>query len=542
VDRADVVSPSGKIGAAQRLFAFPQGDNKEDPYVQTRTMVGGHKACIIVPSKPAAEKWKDIGTVYESKSGHAGITEFANAADSRKLILAGLFDGIDLPGKACKVLVLDKIPRGACLHDRFVEDQLDSKKFRLSQTAGRLTQAIGRIFRSNTDHGVVVLADKSIQSWVRQPENMAYLPELLQQQVLLGAAIRKSLEESGEKESAYPDLMLKVIQGEKDWDDLYNTKLAEIATEKKPKEPAWGDATARNEYDAWTHMWEGHHRAAADALNGLGNELAEKDRGLAAWHLHWCGVAHLLDGDAPAAALAFRQAANLKALLGRPASVGAGVGATSVPHAVSPQAKRSVAAAKGALEMSAKSVLDRLQGDGGMNAEHHEQALCDLGSLLGLESSRPEKGVEKRGPDVAWLCRESKDALGLEAKTKKAKPVVYKKNQDIGQAYNSREWLKQNHPGLNDHIWIVGDLGDVVMQANPPQDLRVVTLESMVDLTQRLINAGRRIAVRPPGSSPEAATQEAFTYYGLCWPHVAESLEYRLAIDLQDNAVVDDGL
>ena len=175
-----------------------------------------------------------------------------------------------------------------------------------------------------------------------------------------------------------------------------------------------------------------------------------------------------------------------------------------------------------------------------MNAEHHEQALYDLGSLLGLECSRPEKGAEKKGPDVAWLCPESKDALGLEAKTQRTKPVIYRKNQDIGQAHNSREWLKQSHPGLKDHIWIVGELGDVVMQANPPPDLRVVTLESMMDLAQRLINAGRRIAVRPTGSSLESATQEAFDYYGMLWPQVAESLEYRFAIDLQDNALQDE--
>src|SRR5690606_23390173 len=122
----------------------------------------------------------------------------------------------------------------------------------------------------------------------------------------------------------------------------------------------------------------------------------------------------------------------------------------------------------------------------------------------------------------------------LEAKTQKTKPVVYKKTKDIGQAHDSRQWLKQNHPHLKDHIWMVGDLGDVVMQANPPPDLRVVTLESMMDLTRRLINVGRRIDVRPTGSSLESATQEAFTYYGLLWPDVAESLEYRFAIDLQD--------
>jgi len=334
--------------------------------------------------------------------------------------------------------------------------------------------------------------------------------------------------------------MLKVIQGQKDWDDLYNAKLAEIATEKRPKEAAWGDGAARKEYDAWIHMWEGRHRAAAEALNGLGNELAERDRGLAAWHLHWCAVAHLQEGDTVAAALAFQQAANLKAMLGRPAPTGATTGAATVPPIVSPQAKRSVVAATGALETAAKSVLDRLQGDGGKNAEEHEQALCDLGSLLGLESSRPAKKPDNKGPDVAWLCPESNYALGLEAKTQKTKPVVYKKTRDIGQAHDSREWLKQNHAHLKDHIWMVGDLGDVVMQANPPPDLRVVTLESMMDLAQRLINAGRRIVVRPAGASLESAAQEAFTCYALLWPMAADSLEYRMAIDLQDNAVPDD--
>ncbi|MEM1183491.1 MAG: DEAD/DEAH box helicase family protein [Planctomycetota bacterium] len=539
VDRADTISPTGKIGAAQRLLVFPQGDLDENAYDQSRTLMDPHKTCVIVPSKYTVRKWEDIGTVYDSRTGNAGITEFADATDERKIVLAGIFDGIDLPGEACKVLVLDGIPRGACLHDRYLEDVLDSKKFRLSQTAGRLTQAIGRIFRSNTDHGVVVLADKALQSWLRQPENMAYLPDLLQQQVLLGAAIRKSLEENGEKEAAYPDLMLKVIQGEKDWDDLYNAKLAEIATEEKPKEPAWGDGTARNEYDAGTHMWEGRHGAAAAILNGLGNELTAKDRGLAAWHLHWCGAAHLQEGDSAAASLAFQQAASLKAMLGRPTPTGAVIGAGSVLLTVSPQAKRSVMAVKGSLETAATSVLDRLEGDGGENAEEHEQALCDLGSLLGLESSRPEKTADNKGPDVAWLCPESADALGLEAKTQKAKPAVYKK-RDIGQAHDSREWLKQNYSQMTDHVWIVGDHGDVVMQANPPTDLRLVTLESMMDLAQRLINAGRRIDVRPSGASLESATQEAFVYHRLLWPQVAESLEYRFAIDLQDNAVSDE--
>lgn len=538
VDRAEVVSPSGKIGAAQRLFVFPQGDGDGNAYDQTRSLIADHKACIIVPSKYAATKWEDVGEVYDSRQGHAAITEFAAATDSRKMILAGLFDGIDLPGKACKVLVLDGIPRGACLHDRFLEDHLDSKKFRLSQTAGRLTQAIGRIFRSNTDHGVVILADKSMQSWLREPERMAYLPELLQQQVVLGDAIRHSLED-GTKERAYPDLMRKVIDGARDWDEFYNTRLAEIATEKRPKEPAWGDGTARKEYDAWRDLWEGRHRIAATALNSLGNELADHDRGLAAWQLHWCGVAHLHDGDEAAAEIAFQQAANAKAVLGRPLSARSVSGSVSARIVITAQARRAVIAAEGRLDSKAQAVIDRLQGDGGTNAEEHEQAICDLGLLLGLVAQRPEKtDRSKRGPDVTWLSPEMEQVVGLEAKTQKTEPLVYRK-RDIGQALDSREWLRTEHAGLAHQIWIVGQHGPVVAQASPPDDLRIVLPESLIEAAERLLFAARRIAARPTGWSVEQATQEALAFYGLLWPGVGEGLEYRLARDLQDNGITD---
>jgi hypothetical protein len=38
----------------------------------------------------------------------------------------------------------------------------------------------------------------------------------------------------------------------------------------------------------------------------------------------------------------------------------------------------------------------------------------------------------------------------------------------------------------------------------------------------------------------ESAVQEAFEYYGLIWPKIMDSLDYRMAIELQNEAVEDD--
>ena len=60
-------------------------------------------------------------------------------------------------------LVLDGLPLGSFMVDRFADDTLHVEGLRASSTAIRVTQAIGRIFRSNTDHGVVVLCGSDLQ-------------------------------------------------------------------------------------------------------------------------------------------------------------------------------------------------------------------------------------------------------------------------------------------------------------------------------------------------------------------------------------------
>lgn len=533
VDRAEVVSPSGKMGAAQRLFAFPQGSEEETAFDQTRTLIEEHKACIIVPSGETAKRWVDIGSIYDSERGHAAISEFARANDTRKIILAGLFDGIDLPGHACKVLVLDGVPRGAGLHDRFLEEHLDAKQLKVVQIAGRLTQAIGRIFRSNTDHGIVVIAHKGLQSWLRDNSHLSYLPLLLQQQIQLGDKLRSAIDEHG-KEAEYPRLMEQVIQGEAEWDKWYNQQMSQIESQKRPKEPAWGDSTAQKEYAAWRDAWEGRYEDAAKKLTALAGELATVDRALAAWQLHWAGLQFLQIGDHLSAQGSFVQSANTKMILGRPGNelFSGERKATFKSTSPSPQAIRAVPAFGADFGNRITEVREMLAGDGGKNADDHESALAVLGELLGLETERPdhEYGI---GPDVTWHHPEAGIVVGMEAKTQKESPSSYKKNKHIGKVHNDCKWLHEQYGDVTVEPWIVGPVRPVASQASPPDSLRIIPMESIIELADRVHQAGLRVASRPSGTPLEVAIQEAFERFGLTWLDLRDGIEYRLAIDLQ---------
>ena len=535
LDKPEIIVPSGKAGAAQRLFIFANGKTNESAYEEVRELAAPRKACVIVPSGQAAEKWTDIAQLYESKAGHAAINEFKSATDARKIILAALYDGIDLPGKSCNVLILDGLPRGSNLHDQFLEESLDIHSFRASSIAARTTQAIGRIFRSNTDHGVVILAEKGQQSWLMDPENLAFIPTLLQQQIRLGFAIRKLVDQGG---AQFSELMEAVINGRSDWDKFYTREVAKLEVGKKPKESKWGEQAAKLEYDAFREMWEGRYESAAKILLGLATGAESNDSAHAAWYLHWVGVAYLHAGKVDEANSFFWQASNKKLSLGRPVLQTTTTGLK--PTTPGPQARRVSEQLEQGFRSSIPGIIAKLSGDGGKNAEDHEQNLKLLGERLGFVGHRPDKSSRK-GPDVVWELPELKIVVAIEAKTQKESPKLYRKNKHVGKILNDCIWLEENFPGYQRRLLLIGPLSAIVQQASPPQDLRILQLSEFIGMAERLQSAAQNIVARIDAShtAPDAV-QSAFEHYGLLWPDCMDAMDYALAADLQVKEEPDD--
>jgi len=462
--------PSGKAGAAQRLFVFAKGVNENElPYDEVRRLAAPRKACVIVPSGEAAKKWLDIAELYDSKKGHTAIQEFAQASDNRKIVLAAIYDGIDLPGKSCNVLILDGVPRGAFLHDQFIESSLDVTSLKTSGIATRTVQSIGRIFRSNTDHGVVILADRFQQEWIIGPDHLQFMPPLLQQQIQLGYEIRKLVDQG---QVTYDELMESVINGRKDWDDFYNSEISKLQTEARPKEAQWADKIAVAEYQAFRDLWEGRHRKAAEALIKLASEAEQHEKSLAGWFSHWAGLAVTLDGDVSSAKPLFQHAANVKAVLGR---MTAGAVISAPPAEPGAQAVRIAQTYGSEVLTKLNKIQQQLAGDGGPNADFHEEALMALGACLGFVASRPDKDTGT-GPDVLWTLPELGVAVSLEAKTQKQNPKAYKKKH-VSKLHDDWTWLDNNAPSTDRRVSIVGPVVPVVKQANPKEAYRVTRLQ-----------------------------------------------------------------
>jgi hypothetical protein len=439
------------------------------------------------------------------------------------MVMAARYDGIDLPGDACRVLVLDGIPMGSFAIDRFIDQSLNLANTRTSTTAVRLTQAIGRIFRSNTDHGVVILCGSELQSWLRNPSHQAFLPDLLQRQIQLGIQLREAIDAD---DVTYGDLISGILTGDREWDRIYNTSIQDYDTSTRPTPPAWLVDAAHQEGKAFLPLWQGDFAGAARSIRNLSDTVSASDPKLAAWYGHWCGLAQELTGQALPVAQSYQEAANHCAALGRPAISSRSVLASvSNPtpgvqaHRVAERAARSAAVHK--------SLVSLRQGLAyGENTNAAEAALEELGKLIGLEASRPDNqpGPKKTGPDVLWRHAPSKSGVALEAKTNKKANSQNKKKDDIGQFHDHLVYLKNKFPAETFFEAIVDPLLRVSDESNPTDELRIVPLEGFQELVGRVEQMYNFIETSTDSDSLAVKAERWLQMLGLSWPQCFDSL------------------
>lgn len=523
-----IVRPGGKSGDAQRLFIFAPGETDEAQRKWSLTLVQNRKACVLSPSTKKAEQWTPPAIVFDKDSGHDGIEKFSASTDPQLLGLVGRYDGIDLPGDACRVLILDRLPKGEALFDRFIDEGVRIDAIRLGHTATRIVQAIGRIFRSNTDHGAVILTGTDLQDWIRNPANRAFLPDLLQQQIALGIELAKKV---GSKDVTWEELLDGVLTGDEGWDELYNEHIGQFAVSSKSKVDDWYPPLIVEERKGYAAVWNGNSAEAITTLHNLAVNAEPRDRRLAAWYRHLEGVAHLCASDQATALQAFTAASLQRSELGRPSEKRDKMFKPPKADSIGFQARKLAAAFRtkkvNLLSASDQVLLHLVYGD---STDSAEEAMRVLGDLLGLDSTRPDKSGGT-GPDNLWCGVGDVEAWGFDLKTGKRQDTEYNKSE-LAQAHDHLNWLQKEKKGKKVRVSIVGRELTVSNQANPDSDLDIIDLSGFQELASNVkkllesVDAGEK-------SNLEDSFEGWLRHYGLTWPTCVLALPNKRAVELK---------
>jgi hypothetical protein len=155
---------------AVRVLArqFAAGDRDGDGLAESEPI----NVVVLVPSRRAAEAWAGhadrtfyVGDLEEGVAeliaGHVGL-----------VVMVNKYDGMDLPGKACELLILDGVPRPLDAVERRDAVALADSPTRLAREVQRIEQGMGRGVRDAEDFCAVLLLGASLGVATYDPNHL----------------------------------------------------------------------------------------------------------------------------------------------------------------------------------------------------------------------------------------------------------------------------------------------------------------------------------------------------------------------------------
>ena len=526
------VSPSTTAGECERLILVPSlSANVDDDVDSGMDIIRDKKALILVPTYLRSGKWSSVATIPYRENVPGAVSTFREATTSEKMILAARYDGIDLPGDTCRVLVIDDLPTGLGRLERFQWEWLHMQNSFRSTVASRIVQSFGRISRGMSDHGVVILTGRHLVDWMRLPRNRLLLPAFLRRQLAIG----ENVSEYAERPTALISAANACLSREQGWVKFYNDRMRDDAPDPIPVEvdTKKTKAVALAEAAFGEALWRRDYQRSMPILQDALDDAFDISQSTGAWLTLWLGFAIEMMGDSGIAREHYGKAHALQRNVPRPRQE-QGIGAIPVPAQVLnlQQQMRVGQSGPSTVEIPKSLISDLKALDGSGSAAQTEEALRCLGQYLGLESTRPDKELGK-GPDVLWVG-EGGYAVCMEAKTDKQPSSPYNKDH-VGQLHNHVQWIKDNYNATEIIPVFVGPSSPASDQASPSPDMKVAELRQFEELGQRLISALRDVSAQAIPLSLGKELNEVMNQRGLIYPQVALSLEMSVLERIPEN-------
>ena len=519
-----LIVPTTTAGECERLIGMPSRlDGETDGVGSAISLIEQRKALILVPTYRRAEVWLAIAKPPPKEVVTEHVAQFKAANGAVKLLLAARYDGVDLPGDTCRVMVVDDLPMGVGLLEKFQWESLGLNNVLRSAIASRIVQSFGRISRGMSDHGVVLLTGKKLQKWLLVPKNASILPAFLQKQLLLGYEVSNQCT-SVEDIATAIDACLSRNEG---WLQTYESFMegAEAIEQQDDHDSLRTIAEAESKYAYF--MWQGDFVSALKALSDSLQTAFNISPYTGAWHSLWLGFAHECLGDLDSAVSLYERA-HLSQRNIPPVRHEALTGQQTSPQVMN--IVRQMSAPVGGTVKTPKNMniqFASLAGNG--TSAQTEEALRVLGQMLGLVACRPDK-EHGTGPDVLWHL-DGEVAFCIEAKTDKLPNSRYNK-KEVGQMADHVQWVRNNTVATDIRPIFVGPLVGATDNANPADNVCVIELSQFQELSKRLASAltdaaSASVAVTLPNELHGIIAQR-----NLAFPEVFDTLDMRTINDL----------
>ena len=227
------IVPSSSQSMGERMILMPQELNSDLTTADVRQLLAelaqNVNVVVILPSTLATEDWKQVADqvlvgdgvadgIENLRRGHVGLT-----------VLVNRYDGIDLPGDACRVLAIVDLPEVSSFVDLVDSEVLRGTTLNLRRQLERIEQGMGRGVRSNDDYCAVLLLGPKLTSRLRSPEGVAMLTPATSAQLDLSRRIAKKLNTPSVNE--IKEVILQCIERDSNWIKVSKKILVSLETD-----------------------------------------------------------------------------------------------------------------------------------------------------------------------------------------------------------------------------------------------------------------------------------------------------------------------
>lgn len=435
----NVIKPQYSDDMGERFIIFPQIINKEitddEIKYKLKKMSEKHNVVVLTPSDVRRKYWDDVADISVDKYNLEEVVQRLKNNHVGLIILSNKYEGIDLPNKACEILVIDGIPNSKRKYDEVEQQIIGNSDKILNKKIQLIEQGMGRGVRSSGDYCAVVLMGQGLVSTLYADGYMEKMSSITKKQIKLSDQIAKQLANKSIDEIC--DSLEYCLQRDPDWIATSKSILSQIEYKDEVEESnientltECFELAKHEQYNECIKLLEEliNHQEDNDIKGYLKMQLAE--------------YYNFIDRSASQEIL--KSAYNLNNKVTKPIS---GINFKKDMNKINEQVENIIEFVKRNNEnfnnilIKLNAILSNLVFAEG-TSKLFEKAIKDLGEFIGIESERPEEetGI---GPDnLYWINKEY--AMIIECKNEVKNGNNICKN-DCNQLNGSYEWYKNKY-------------------------------------------------------------------------------------------------
>ncbi|NUU61119.1 DEAD/DEAH box helicase [Paenibacillus agri] len=528
IEKSSVVTPlevDNQGDAGERLIIAPKRYYADLTDEIMRPVIAKyaekHNVVVIVPNSQKAKVWKKYNPTIVDKDNILTATRTLRESKGNLMVFLNRYDGVDLAGDSCRILVLDGKPSTATTRERYISIVREGSPFLLAQTAQTIEQGLGRAVRSGSDHCAVFILDNSLLSFIGIDANQAFFNPSTRAQIdfglnLFGDHKPNSSEEALNEISAAVEDCLK---GDPEWRQFHKDMILNAEPDDKSATSYLLDIAETERVALVKYHDEDYEEACGTISDIINTHKAAMSIIDEAYYLQM--GATLLDSINPVGA------SDMQVKARKLSSKVLKTQAHTYSKLTKVKGKQADIIVKWLSQYSNATdviiAIEHLYADliysPDVDSHAFERAVHQIGDFLGFTSQMPEED-EGDGPDNLWRLEDGVNLI-IEAKNNSINDKISRK--EVEQLLHSIQWHNDKYGTEQKFIPIMLHRATKSLDnTHPSDDSRVMNEALLKQFKDALLNFAKALSQKPPLYWKVAEVHNLLSTYNLLYNQIVD--------------------